>query len=190
MGVAHQVRRHGPQIVNHGVSFNLWAPSAKSVELPESGAPPRHMSCDDDDGWYQTFSPTAHTGTRYQFRINGEMVVPDPASYFQPDDVSEPSEVINTAALRDTVLYPGRPWAEAVIYELHVGTFSKESTDAGVEKKLDYLRDLGISAIELMSLNDVRGRHNWGYDGVLLNAPGTADLKTSSACLKPPTIAT
>jgi maltooligosyltrehalose trehalohydrolase len=108
------------------------------------------MSCD-DDGWYQTFSSTAHPGTRYQFRINGDLVVPDPASYFQPDDVSEPSEVIDTAALRDSVLYPGCPWAEAVIYELHVGTFSKEGTYAGVEKRLDYLFDLGITAIELIA---------------------------------------
>ena len=123
------------------------------------------------DGWYQSLSPTAHVGTRYQFRINEDLVVPDPASFFQPDDVWAPSEVIDTAAFRDSVLYPGRPWAEAVIYELHVGTFSEEGTYAGVEKKLPYLRDLGITAIELMPLNDVPGRHNWGYDGVLLNAP-------------------
>ncbi|MET3971944.1 maltooligosyltrehalose trehalohydrolase [Bradyrhizobium sp. i1.4.4] len=60
---------------------------------------------------------------------------------------------------------------EAVIYELHVGTFSDEGTYTGVEKRLDYLRDLGITAIELMPINDVPGRYNWGYDGVLLNAP-------------------
>ena len=125
----------------------------------------------DDEGWYQLLSETARAGTRYQFRINEDLVVPDPASFFQPDDVGGPSEVIDTAALRDPVLYPGRPWAEAVIYELHVGTFSEEGTYAGVEKKLAYLRDLGITAIELMPLNDVPGRHNWGYDGVLLSAP-------------------
>ena len=99
------------------------------------------------------------------------MIVPDPASYFQPDDVGNPSEVIDPSDLKDHVLYPGRPWAEAVIYELHVGTFSNEGTYAGVAKKLSYLRDLGVTAIELMPLNDVPGRHNWGYDGVLLNAP-------------------
>ena len=81
------------------------------------------------------------------------------------------SEVINTPALRDAVPYPGRPWSEAVIYELHVGTFSDEGTYAGVENRLDYLRDLGITAIQLMPINDVPGRHNWGYDGVLLYAP-------------------
>jgi maltooligosyltrehalose trehalohydrolase len=170
IGAADTARRYGPQIVDNGVSFNLWAPSAKTVELMEVGQPPHHMSCD-GDGWYQAFSLTAHPGSRYQFRIDGELVVPDPASYFQPDDVSEPSEVINVAGLCDTVPYPRRPLAEVVIYELHVGAFSEEGTYAGVEKRLDHLRDLGITAIELMPLNDVPGRYNWGYDGVLLNAP-------------------
>ncbi|WLB24229.1 malto-oligosyltrehalose trehalohydrolase [Bradyrhizobium japonicum] len=136
----------------------------------EANRPPRRMPRD-SDGWYQLRSPTAHAGTRYQFRINEELVVPDPASFFQPDDVGAPSEVVDTATLRDPILYPGRPWAEAVIYELHVGAFSQEGTYAGVESRLPYLRDLGITAIELMPLNDVPGRHNWGYDGVLLNAP-------------------
>lgn len=83
-------------------------------------------------------------GTRYQFRIDGQRIVPDPASYFQPDDVGAPSEVIDTAALRAAVKCPGRPWAEVVIYELHVGTFSDEGTYAGVQKRLDYLRELGV----------------------------------------------
>jgi maltooligosyltrehalose trehalohydrolase len=170
LGIAGQPRRYGPFITPHGVAFNLWAPSAQSVELLERGQPPRRMPRD-VDGWYQTLSATAHVGTRYQFRINGDLNVPDPASRFQPDDVGEPSEVIDTAALRDPVLFVGRNWAESVIYELHVGTFSPEGTYAGVENKLSYLKELGVTAIELMPLNDVPGRRNWGYDGVLLNAP-------------------
>src|SRR3954447_6420160 len=94
MGVADRARRHGPQILDRGVLFNLWAPSATSVELLEAGQASRRMSCD-DEGWYQVFSATAHPGSRYQFRINGELVVPDPASCFQPEDVSEPSEVVD-----------------------------------------------------------------------------------------------
>lgn len=170
LGAAQQPRRHGPSVTPHGVVFNLWAPSAESVELLERGQQPRRMP-KDGAGWYQTLSSTAHVGTRYQFRINGDLIVPDPASRFQPDDVGEASEVIHAEALRDPVLYVGRPWPETVIYELHVGTFSPEGTYAGVEKKLPYLKDLGITAIELMPLNDVPGRRNWGYDGVLLNAP-------------------
>lgn len=170
LGVAEQPRRHGPSVTPHGVCFNLWAPTASAVELLERGQPPRRMP-KDNDAWYQILSPTAHAGTRYQFRINEELIVPDPASRFQPDDVEQASEVIDTTALRDPVLYVGRPWAEAVIYELHVGAFTPEGTYAGAEKKLAYLKDLGITAIELMPLNDVPGRRNWGYDGVLLNAP-------------------
>src|SRR3569833_1135069 len=169
-GTENQLRRHGPQIVDDGVVFNLWAPSAKSVELLEVGQAPRPMARD-ADGWHQILSKTARAGSRYQFRSNSELIVPDPASCLQPDDVGMPSEVIDTSALRDAAPYEGRPWPEAVIYELHVGTFSEEGTYAGVERKLPYLRDLGVTAIELMPLNDVPGRFNWGYDGVLLNAP-------------------
>ena len=169
-GIAGYPRRHGPQITPGGVVFNLWAPSATSVELLEVGFPPVRIA-GDGDGWFQILSPTARAGTRYQFRINGELTVPDPASNFQPDDVGSPGEVFDTAALRAVVPYKGRPWAETVIYELHVGTFTREGTYGGVRKMLPYLRNLGVTAIELMPLNDVPGRHNWGYDGVLLNAP-------------------
>src|SRR3954453_10215117 len=168
--MAGQARHHGPRCLQQGVCFNLWAPTAQLVELLEAGRPALRTTRD-GDGWDQWLSPTARVGTRYQFRINEDLVVPDPAAFFQPDDVGAPSEVVDTAAFRDSVLYPGRPWAEAVVYELHVGTFSEEGTYAGIEKKLPYLRDLGITAIEWMPLNDVPGRHNWGYDGVLLNAP-------------------
>jgi maltooligosyltrehalose trehalohydrolase len=170
LGTAQQPRRHGSFVTPQGVVFNLWAPTARLVELLERGQQPMRMA-KDEEGWHQALSATARVGTRYQFRINGDLVVPDPASRFQPDDVSEPSEVVDTTALRDPIIFVGRPWPEAVIYELHVGTFSPEGTYAGVEKKLSYLKELGVTAIELMPLNDVPGRRNWGYDGVLLNAP-------------------
>ena len=85
------------------------------------------------------------------------------------------SEVIDPSAYawRDE-RWHGRPWAEAVIYELHVGTFSPEGTFAGVERRLDYLRDLGVTAIELMPIADFPGKRNWGYDGVLPYAPDAA----------------
>jgi maltooligosyltrehalose trehalohydrolase len=86
-GVASHPRRHGPRITPWGVVFNLWAPSAGSIELLEVGCLPRRMPRD-ADGWYQCLSATAHVGTRYRFRINGKLIVPDPASFFQPDDVA------------------------------------------------------------------------------------------------------
>jgi maltooligosyltrehalose trehalohydrolase len=162
--------RHGPQIADGGVVFNLWAPSADAIELLLQDQKPQLMQRD-LDGWSQIFVHGLGAGTRYQFRIGGELCVPDPASCFQPDDVDGFSEVIDIRALRDPVLYVGRPWAESVIYELHIGTFTEEGTYAAAEKKLPYLRNLGITAIELMPLNDVPGRRNWGYDGVLLFAP-------------------
>jgi maltooligosyltrehalose trehalohydrolase len=170
LGIAGYPRHHGPGLTAHGVVFNLWAPSANVVDLLEDNRPPRRIP-KDAHGWYQILSVTAHRGTRYQFRINEELVVPDPASRFQPDDVGGRSEVIDRAALADGSPYRGRPWAETVIYELHVGTFSQEGTYAGVEKKLGYLKSIGITAIELMPLNDIPGNRNWGYDGVLLYAP-------------------
>lgn len=86
LGTASQPRRHGAFVIPQGVVFNLWAPTARSVELLERQQQPMHMA-KDEDGWYQALSATAGVGTRYQFRINGDLVVPDPASRFQPDDV-------------------------------------------------------------------------------------------------------
>jgi hypothetical protein len=85
-GIAGYPRHHGPGLTAHGVVFNLWAPSANVVDLLEDGRPPRRIP-KGADGWYQILSVTAHRGTRYQFRINEELVVPDPASRFQPDGV-------------------------------------------------------------------------------------------------------
>src|SRR5687768_2068639 len=127
------------------------------------------------DGWFETLERSARPGSRYRYRIDGRHEVPDPASRFQPADVSGPSEVIDPAAFdwHDDG-WQGRPWQEAVIYELHVGTFSSKGTYQGVLEKLEYLRDVGITAIELMPLADFSGRRNWGYDGVLPYAPDSA----------------
>ena len=103
LGIAGQPRRYSPFITPHGVVFNLWAPSAQSVELLERGQPPRRMSRD-VDGWYQTLSATAHVGTRYQFRINGDLNVPDPASRF-PRMMSESPARLSTRPLCATPSY-------------------------------------------------------------------------------------
>src|SRR5690606_35457668 len=98
--------------------------------------------------------------------------VPDPASRFNPDDVHAPSEVVDPCAYTwRTGGWRGRPWHEAVLYELHVGTFTAAGTYAAAEERLEYLADLGVTALELMPLADTPGRYNWGYDGVLPFAP-------------------
>src|SRR3954471_7540785 len=119
--------------------------------------------------------PGRSAGSLYRFQIDDKAEVPDPASRFQPQDVQGPSEVVDPTAFqwRDEN-WRGRPWEEAVFYELHVGTFSPEGTFRGVEQKLDYLRDLGVTAVELMPLADFSGARNWGYDGVLPFAPDSS----------------
>ena len=156
-----------------GVRFRLWAPGAKQVDLVigQKTAPMEPRA----DGWYELTDAGAGPGTLYRYRIDGELLVPDPASRFQPQDVDGPSEVVNPAAYKwGDHAWNGRPWNEAVIYELHVGTFSTEGTYAGALKKLPQLVELGITAIELMPLADFAGKRNWGYDGVLPYAPDSA----------------
>lgn len=166
----------GAQIQEDGTRFRLWAPKAQRIELCLEDAKGVRLPLKDiGRGWFAITTDTAPTGTRYRFCVDGETLVPDPASRFQPEDVRGPSEVVNPNAFDWTDdWWRGRPWDEAVIYELHVGTFTPEGTFAAVEQKLDYLRELGITAIELMPVADFSGRRNWGYDGVLLYAPDSA----------------
>ncbi|HEX7053500.1 MAG TPA: malto-oligosyltrehalose trehalohydrolase [Burkholderiales bacterium] len=155
-----------------GAAFRLWAPGARTVDVAIDGAfqPMQRRA----EGWFEALVPSARAGTRYRYRIDGGQLVPDPASRFQPQDVDGPSEVIDPSAFRWKEGWRGRPWREAVLYELHVGTFTPEGTYAAVAGKLDSLKETGITAIELMPLSDFAGRRNWGYDGVLPYAPDSA----------------
>ena len=163
----------GSEIAEDGVRFALWAPTAKTVGLVVDGG--EHDMPDAGAGWRRITVPGIATGARYGFRIDGDLTVPDPASRFQPDDVSGLSEVVDPAAYDwSDGDWTGRPWEEAVIYELHVGTATLEGTYAALEAKLADLVDLGVTAIELMPLADFKGRRNWGYDGVLPYAPDAA----------------
>jgi malto-oligosyltrehalose trehalohydrolase len=165
-------RRFGPQLTAAGVTFRLWAPKAKSVALLRDQ--PIAMA-GDPSGWWTLASPDARAGTRYKFRIDGTLDVPDPASPFQPEDVGGPSEVIDHTAYSWRVPdWRGRPWEEAVIIELHVGTFTPQGTYRAAIDKLDHVAAAGFTAIELMPVADFAGRRNWGYDGVLLYAPDGA----------------
>ena len=160
----------GAQCVEGVVRFRLWAPKAHSVEvcLPQEGIPLTRQAA----GWFEVVTPRAHPGSKYQFRIDGGQKVPDPASRYQHADVHGPSEVVNPAEFEwQDEHWQGRPWKEAIIYELHVGTFSPEGTFAGVAQRLDYLKELGVTAIELMPVADFPGTRDWGYDGVLPYAP-------------------
>ena len=159
-----------------GVSFRLWAPEAKSAELIEvTGDTHRvHPAGKLPKGWYETILAHAAAGTRYQWRINGEVTVPDPASRFNPEGPHAPSQVVDPTGFGWDAGWQGRPWSEVVLYEMHVGTFTPEGTYAAAESRLDALAETGITALELMPLSDFPGRFGWGYDGVLPYAPHAA----------------
>jgi maltooligosyltrehalose trehalohydrolase len=153
--------------------FRFWAPSCKSVQVAIENGPAQgaHEMTAAGNGWFEA-TVEGGAGTLYRFRLDGEQAVPDPASRFQPQDVHGPSEVIDPRAYRwEHTNWHGRPWEETVLYELHVGAMGGY---AGVQKRLPALVALGVTAIELMPLNDFPGKHNWGYDGVLPYAPDSA----------------
>jgi maltooligosyltrehalose trehalohydrolase len=154
------------------VRFRLWAPAAHQVELCLAGSNMATPLEQRDNGWFELITDAAQPGTRYRFRIDSGQEIPDPASRFQPEDVHGPSEVIDAETFDwKEQAWRGRPWEEAVIYELHVGAFTPAGTFSAVGERLDYLTDLGITAIELMPIADFPGRRNWGYDGGLPFAP-------------------
>jgi malto-oligosyltrehalose trehalohydrolase len=157
--------------------FRLWAPAAHHIDLclEEDGSKESILPMQPEkDGWFSLTTDQAGSGTLYRYRVDGGQRVPDPASRFQPQDVHGPSQVIDSGAWEWTDSeWRGRPWEEAVIYELHVGSYTKPGNYAGVIQQLDELVELGITAIELMPLSDFPGRRNWGYDGVLPFAPGS-----------------
>ena len=164
--------RFGAELHQGGVTFRFWAPAAKRVEIMLDRAHPMPALA---EGWFETTIPDLRAGTLYKYRIEGEIEVPDPASHFQPRDVLGPSEVIDHERFEwRNREWRGRPWQEAVVVELHVGTFTPGGTFRSAIEKLDHLVETGMTAIELMPIADFAGRRNWGYDGVLLYAPDSA----------------
>ncbi|WP_246091778.1 malto-oligosyltrehalose trehalohydrolase [Aliirhizobium smilacinae] len=152
------------------VRFRLWAPGQDVVMLRLDGEDTEMTAS--RDGWFELLATGVSAGTEYNFVLADGMVVPDPASRAQKDDVNGPSLVIDPTNYdwQDTD-WKGRPWEEAVIYELHIGTFTPEGTFRAAIDKLPYLADLGITMIEVMPLSQFGGKRGWGYDGVLLYAP-------------------
>lgn len=162
--------------------FRLWAPGAAGVDLEvenDSGRARMPMRAL-DAGWHELVAPGVPAGTRYRFVLPDGLSVPDPASRRNPLDVHGPSEVVDPLAYAwHDDDWRGRAWEEAVLYELHIGTFTPEGTFAAARGRLADLAELGITAVELMPVADFPGKRNWGYDGVLPYAPeasyGTPD---------------
>ncbi|PTM94168.1 malto-oligosyltrehalose trehalohydrolase [Mycoplana dimorpha] len=160
------------------VQFRLWAPSQSAVALALNG---RELLMEAvPGGWFETTVDNVPHGTPYLFRLADGMLVPDPASCAQLNEVDGPSLVVDQERYRwHDGGWRGRPWCETVLYELHVGTFTPEGSFRAAIDKLEFLSGLGVTAIELMPVAQFPGRRGWGYDGVLHYAPhnayGTAD---------------
>ena len=184
--------------IGGGVRFRLWAPDCQRVDLclaggEADGVDGEEMLAMDPQGggWFELTVSGAAAGTRYRFEImgraseeartaeraikgHGTIRVPDPASRFKPEDVhGQRGDRPGGLSLARSG-WRGRPWDEAVVYELHVGTFTPEGTFRAAIDKLDHLVELGVTAIEIMPVADFPGRRNWGYDGVLPYAPDAA----------------
>jgi len=160
--------RHGAVLLDpERTRFALWAPDADTVTVELENGQSLAMQSQ-PDGWF-ALEARCKAGTLYRFKINGELEVPDPASRAQAGDVHGHSIVVDPLAYQwKNNQWRGRPWHEAVIYELHVGVLGGYEA---VETHLQYLAELGVTAIELMPLAQFPGDRNWGYDGVLPYAP-------------------
>jgi malto-oligosyltrehalose trehalohydrolase len=167
---------HGPEVLPDGtVRFRLWAPACERVDLELQSNHEMLRLNPIGDGWHELTTNRAQAGTRYSFVLPSGLRVPDPASRCQPNDVHGPSEIIDPSSWTwSESTWKGRPWSEAVIYELHTGTFTPEGTFRSIIDKLPHLVSLGVTAIELMPVADFPGSRNWGYDGVLLYAPDSS----------------
>ena len=161
----------GPVFTANGILFRLWAPKQQKVSLRVDDRDPIPM-VKGLDGWFSADVEGASAGSLYKFIMPDGLEVPDPASRFQPDGPHGASQVIDPGRYAWTEeSWAGRPWEESVVYELHVGTFTPEGTFRALNDRLQHLQSLGITAIQLMPVNDFPGGRGWGYDGVLPYAP-------------------
>ena len=160
-----------------GIQFRIWAPGADNAQVKifkPQGNDLRLPMEKQDNGFFSLTTPEATTGSLYLFDFGGGKVYPDPASRRQPEGIHGPSEVIDPCAFDwQDYDWHGRPWNETIIYELHVGTFSEGKDFGGVQRRLDHLQKLGVTALEIMPVAKGPGTRGWGYDGTYLFAPET-----------------
>jgi maltooligosyltrehalose trehalohydrolase len=161
--------------------FTVWAPTAEKVTLhivaPKKKAIQMQKG---EEGYFQVELNDFHPGTKYFYQVNDEKNLPDPASHYQPDGVHGPSQVIDHSAYQwQNVEWKGVEGHDMILYELHIGTFTKEGTFKAAVNQLDDLAEIGVNAIEIMPVSQFPGHRNWGYDGVhpyaVQNTYGTPD---------------
>ncbi|UXY30656.1 malto-oligosyltrehalose trehalohydrolase [Streptomyces sp. HUAS TT20] len=149
------------------MQFEVWAPQADRVTLHCDGATRALERNPERAGWWTGQSP-AQDGTRYGFALDDGPVLPDPCSRHQPDGPDGPSAVVDQERYAWRAEWAGRPLPGAVLYELHVGTYTREGTLDAAAERLGHLVELGVTHVELMPLCPFPGRHGWGYEGVSL----------------------
>ncbi len=159
----------GAHLINGEAEFRVWAPAAERVLLrfEDGRAFPMQRG---NDGTFSARAP-ARVADRYFYQVDDHQPVPDPVSRLLPEGVHGPSEIVDPNSFRWTDgAWRGLDLRDYIIYELHTGTFSPEGTFDGIVRRFDYLKQLGITAIELMPVAAFPGRRNWGYDGVSIYA--------------------
>jgi maltooligosyltrehalose trehalohydrolase len=163
-------------LTSGGVHFRVWAPRRQKVEVAvESGAPveiPRVELQRESSGYFSGVATQAGAGTRYRFRLDGGDSFPDPASRYQPEGPHGPSQVVDPSAFHwSDADWPGAAIEGQIIYEMHIGTFTREGTWAAAGRELPELSKAGVGVLEVMPVADFPGRFGWGYDGVGWFAP-------------------
>src|SRR6185312_14042031 len=154
----------------NGVDFRVWAPNARRVDVLVGDT--AHAMVPGQGGVFGAHVPDARAGLDYAYVLDGASPLPDPVSRFQPYGVRGPSRIVNPYAFEwHDAAWRGLPMADYVIYEVHVGAFTRAGTFDAVIEYLPQLAELGITAIELMPVAEFPGTRNWGYDGVHLYAP-------------------
>lgn len=155
---------YGATLSGKTAEFRVWAPNPRRLALRLLGRSDFPMQRDPDGTFHATVPAAA--GDRY-FYVVDDKAVPDPVSRLLPEGVYGPTEIVDPESFRwSDAAWRGRKLRDYFLYELHVGTFTPQGTFDGVIGKLDYLKRLGVTAIELMPVAAFPGQRNWGYDGV------------------------
>lgn len=161
----------GASVSPAATAFRVWAPRCGTVEVVAEGRAPVALTAHASGVWTAALEGLG-AGARYRYRLDGTRERPDPASRWQPAGVHGPSAVVDWAAFPwSDASFAGHGLEELVIYELHVGTFTRSGTFEAVIPHLPAVRDLGVTALELMPVAEFPGDRDWGYDGVHLFAP-------------------
>ncbi|MGI9070551.1 MAG: malto-oligosyltrehalose trehalohydrolase [Bryobacteraceae bacterium] len=180
----------GAEVQTNGIGthFRVWAPQHRSVRVEFDRRRERVGLADEQNGYFSGLVPDIPAGVRYKYELDGGEAYPDPASRYQPTGPHGWSEIVDPRCFQwSDDAWPGIKLEGQVIYEMHLGTFTPEGTWLAAAEKLEYLRDTGVTLIEVMPVADFPGKFGWGYDGVQLYAPASIygtpdDVRTFVDC--------